>query len=69
MSKAFSSAVLKDRLLALLTNIRRGWKGLVGTNALAYLSFFVSDKKTDIITLTLHNVIKHFTSVFYKCSY
>jgi hypothetical protein len=31
-----SGAPLKARLLASLTNIRLGWKGLLGTNALAY---------------------------------
>jgi hypothetical protein len=31
-----SGAQLKARLLASLTNIRLGWKGLLGTNALTY---------------------------------
>jgi hypothetical protein len=31
-----SDAPLKGRVLTLPTNIRLGWKGLPGTNALAY---------------------------------
>ncbi len=34
--KHLSGAQLYGRLLALPTNIRLGWKGLPGTNALAY---------------------------------
>jgi hypothetical protein len=34
--KHLSDGPLKGRLLALLINIRLGWKGLPGTNALAY---------------------------------
>ncbi len=34
--KHLSDAPLKGRLLALPTNIRLGWKGLPGTNILAY---------------------------------
>ncbi len=34
--KRLSGVPLKGRLLALPTNIRLGWKGLAGTNALAY---------------------------------
>jgi hypothetical protein len=34
--KHLSGAQLKDSLLALLNNIRLRWKGLPGTNALAY---------------------------------
>jgi len=32
----YLSEALKDRLLALPTNIRIGWKGLPGTNPLAH---------------------------------
>jgi hypothetical protein len=34
--KKLSGAALWGRLLALPTNIRLGWKGLPGTNTLAY---------------------------------
>ena len=34
--KPLSGAPLKGRPLSLPTNIRQGWRGLPGTNALAY---------------------------------
>jgi len=34
--KHLSSAPIQGRLLSSLANIRLGWKGLPGTNALAY---------------------------------
>jgi hypothetical protein len=37
--KSFSSAQLKGRLLALHTKNRLDWKGLPGTNAVAYYDF------------------------------
>ncbi len=62
--KHFSSAPLYGRLLASPTNIRRDWKGLSGTNTLAYYeSPYVTDKKDFITFGPAANVIKLFTAV------
>jgi hypothetical protein len=37
-SVSFSGEPLYDRLLALPTNIKKGWKSLPGLNTLAYLA-------------------------------
>jgi hypothetical protein len=43
-------APLYVRLLALPTNIRLGWKGLPGTNTLAYYEYsYITDVKVFII--------------------
>jgi hypothetical protein len=56
---------LKSRLLALLTKIRLSWKGLPGTNALAYYEHLqVTDVKRFIIFGKGANVIK----LFYGCN-
>jgi hypothetical protein len=53
--------------MALLTNIRLGWKGLPGTNALAYYEKFVNYCRKMFMKLTPGaNVIKLFTDVFYE---
>jgi hypothetical protein len=45
--EAISAAPLLVRLLALPTNIRQGWKGLPGKNALAYSEYsYITDIKS-----------------------
>jgi hypothetical protein len=44
-------APINGRLQALFTNIILGWKGLPGTNSLAYLKIFKLCKKKRFITL------------------
>ena len=67
--KHLSDVPLWGRLLASLTNITLVWKGLPGTNTLAY---YESSKITDVLSfITLPpgpNVIKLFTAVIYECS-
>ncbi len=43
--KHLSGAPLQGRLLASLTNIRLGWRGLPGTNTLAYYDINYDRKK------------------------
>ncbi len=54
-SQLFSNtdAPILGRLLAFVTYITLGWKGLPGANMLAYLAFSVSDKEKSSINLTL----------------
>jgi hypothetical protein len=60
--KHLSDAPLYGRLLALLTNIRLSWKGLAGTNALAYYEKSSLKAVKSFITLaTGVNVIKLFS--------
>jgi len=49
--KKFSVAPFYGRHLALPTNIRPGWKGLPGTNTLAYYKFSYTSDVKNIITL------------------
>jgi hypothetical protein len=54
--------------LALPANIRLGWKGLQGTNTLAYYEDSqITSVKSFIILGPGDSVIKHFTAV-YECS-
>jgi hypothetical protein len=51
---------------ALLTNIRLAWKGLTGTNTLAYYENSSITKVKSFITMCSGvNLIKLFTAVFY----
>ncbi len=43
-----SGSSLEVRLLSLGTSIRQYWKGLLGTNALAYVSTFGSDEEEKV---------------------
>jgi hypothetical protein len=51
--KCLSGAPLKGKLLALTTNIRLGWKGLPGTNALAYYKKLYLMSVKSFITLAI----------------
>ncbi len=43
----YPSVPLLGRLLALSTNIRLGWKGLLGTNTLAYCALLYAMKVSE----------------------
>ncbi len=67
--KHLSGAPLKGRFLALPANIRLGWKGLPGTNVLAYNKKLYLTAVKSFITLVLGaNVIKLFTVISYNFS-
>ncbi len=54
------------RLLALPAKVRLDWKGLPGTNTLAYLASMLEMKTKSFMTMTLGpNLIKLFTVVIY----
>ncbi len=64
--KTFSGAPLSDRLLALPTNIIRGWKDLPGTNVLE--TFVNYDRKSFTAIAPGACTIKLFTAVIYGIS-
>ncbi len=58
--KHLSGATLEDRLLALPESIRLGWKGLPGTNALAYYenSYVTAVKSFITLAPDLQEILK-----------
>ncbi len=67
--KHLSGATIQVRLLALPSNIRLDWNGLLGTNTLAYYEHSeITDVKSFITSATRPNFIKLFLSVVYKFS-
>jgi hypothetical protein len=67
--KPLSGAPLKGRLVALLTNVRQGWKSLQETNTLAYYENpKIADLKSLLTLVVGVNVIKLFTGVIYEFS-
>jgi hypothetical protein len=67
--KPLSGAPLKGRLVALLTNVRQGWKSLQETNTLAYYENpKIADLKSFLTLAPRANVIKLFTDVIYEFS-
>jgi hypothetical protein len=66
LSEALSGVPLLDKLLALRAIIRLGWKGLLGTNALAYCeNSEITDRKRCITLGPGHNVIEFIMIVIY----
>jgi hypothetical protein len=56
-------------LVALPTNVIKGWKGLLGTNTLAFSLFIIDKRKMFYETLApVASVIKLFTAISYDFS-
>jgi hypothetical protein len=59
----YLKGALLDQAPALLTNLRLGWRGLPGTNTLAYYkNSLIADRKSFITLASDLNVIKLFLS-------
>jgi len=59
---------ISSKLLALSANVKPGWKGLEGTDALAYFAILLVTKIQSFLSVTPEtNVIKLFKAAIYKC--